>query len=593
MVIAKEKLSDFKEKYDKAQKNINENSKLDPPTEPFRSHYAALDILMRLQTSVSDFKKNMCISEIEDRIIATSILAFVTSDIGSIHMFTENFPESEKYLKASIDLLHKDKLRPEYIIPYVHACNELGILWSKREQLEQAEEFLVEAESSYKAFKESDKIPLTLMDFFGAFDEVNNEKAIIILEKTYTLSLYFLAQVNSGLGKLKESANYCHLTVKRQLEFNDYEPIDWALNAATLSQYYLMQNSLKQSRYLLAAASYMLDQYETNMYKPDMTEEQKAAVLEIFKHRSADVARCWAKYGIYILSTSKDRLLSDDDDEDEAKLEGSMSKLTVNNDFEEFQNLNLTVYESQISDQFCLTFEDAKLVFFNVKLWLTQAKEYYTAENEASEYSKIIQDVAASFNHLAFFEGSDSHQCKLHKKSVDELENLLGILNPKFYLNICREVWYELGLTYSTMLDIKLSKLEDLKINEHPSPHALSKINKLCGKSIHNFQQFLSSYTEKETEKILSSISTDELQLVFYAYFHIARLYYKITTPDKRMQLQNLTNSYKYYNLFILGCEEKGELISQKLRNEIGGVCKEMHKLLPLKIKKIMEEINM
>jgi hypothetical protein len=32
---------------------------------------------------------------------------------------------------------------------------------------------------------------------------------------------------------------------------------------------------------------------------------------ERFKHRSADVARCWAKYGLLLLSNSKERLMSE------------------------------------------------------------------------------------------------------------------------------------------------------------------------------------------------------------------------------------------------------------------------------------------
>jgi KIF-binding protein len=39
MIISKEQLTDIKEKFEKAQTLIDEDSKQDPPTEPFRSHY--------------------------------------------------------------------------------------------------------------------------------------------------------------------------------------------------------------------------------------------------------------------------------------------------------------------------------------------------------------------------------------------------------------------------------------------------------------------------------------------------------------------------------------------------------------------------
>lgn len=38
---------------------------------------------------------------------------------------------------------------------------------------------------------------------------------------------------------IEKAAQYCHTTLKRQLEYCGYYPVEWALNAATLSQYYL------------------------------------------------------------------------------------------------------------------------------------------------------------------------------------------------------------------------------------------------------------------------------------------------------------------------------------------------------------------
>lgn len=34
---------------------------------------------------------------------------------------------------------------------------------------------------------------------------------------------------------------------------------------------------------------------------------------EVLRYRSADVARCWAKYGLILLSSSKDRLLESEE----------------------------------------------------------------------------------------------------------------------------------------------------------------------------------------------------------------------------------------------------------------------------------------
>lgn len=54
MAVEKEKLSDLKETYEKAEKLMKEESKNNPPTEPYRSHYLAKDILSELRNNVKN-----------------------------------------------------------------------------------------------------------------------------------------------------------------------------------------------------------------------------------------------------------------------------------------------------------------------------------------------------------------------------------------------------------------------------------------------------------------------------------------------------------------------------------------------------------
>jgi hypothetical protein len=44
---------------------------------------------------------------------------------------------------------------------------------------------------------------------------------------------------------------------------------------------------------------------------------------ERFRHRSADIARCWAKYGLMLLSTSMERLMSEVDEDEPERSEVS------------------------------------------------------------------------------------------------------------------------------------------------------------------------------------------------------------------------------------------------------------------------------
>lgn len=68
---------------------------------------------------------------------------------------------------------------------------------------------------------------------------------------TFTHTLYYLAQVNAALGHSKIGAMYCHTTLRRQLETEQYDPVDWAVNCATLSQYYITQGNYILARHCL------------------------------------------------------------------------------------------------------------------------------------------------------------------------------------------------------------------------------------------------------------------------------------------------------------------------------------------------------
>lgn len=235
-------------------------------------------------------------------------------------------------------------------------------------------------------------------------------------------------------------------------------------------------------------------------------------------------------------------------------------------------------------------FDDAKPVFLAVQSWLNRAKEYYTPETEASEYAKIVQDLANAYKYLAFFDFDESNQCKMHKRRADLLEELLELLNETYYLTTCRELWYELGLAYAAMLDIKIDLADRQRPKEDsPNPNALNKINSLCHKSIARFQSFIGSYHVKDSaEQLKPGITDDEMEPILFAYFECGRLFYKLSTPDRAQQIANTRNSLKYYQLLVDGCEAN-KTHEARLKAEYGA-CKEMVMLLPLKIKKLLDQ---
>lgn len=246
-------------------------------------------------------------------------------------------------------------------------------------------------------------------------------------------------------------------------------------------------------------------------------------------------------------------------------------------------------FESVITDRYLLDIDDATPVFLQLQKWVEKAKKYYAPDTEATEYSRIIQDHATAYKTLAFFEVNPSNQAKMYKRRADLLEALLKLLNKTYYLVIVREVHYELGITYSNMLDIKLDALEEIMRKQVPPPHALKKVNDLCTKSIKNFYSFIESYFVENTEELKKDLSHDDVIPIAYAYFQNGRLWYKFVTPDKLLQLQNANNCLKNYQSFVNVCEEY-KTVGDEMRAEVS-VSKEMISLIPLKIQKLSLEL--
>ncbi|KAH8409980.1 hypothetical protein KR009_003574 [Drosophila setifemur] len=597
MVIPKEILSDYKELYEKANRLVDEESRTDPPTDPFRSHYKARDVLMDLKKQLDDQLVSVQASEedgSQDDFSYRALLAFVCRDLGRIYVYTEEQSEGEKFLNRCLELVTPLNQRPEGIIPFIGAINELSIVLGSKEQFKTALDMLLQAETSYDEFKASGLTPWAVSDIFNPPERGQETPAAAgpkELESLYTLVCFYLAQMFGHLGEPVKSAMCCHRTLHRQLQYKSYDAIDFALNTATLSQFYIGEERFQEARHHLAAATLIMAEFEEHMLKPEMSEQERQDATETFKHRYADVARCWAKYGLHLLQTSKTRLLRDEDEEIK-RLEKATQKIRLAEAEESrFPNLDLAACESRISCEYCLTFDDAKLVFHFVTEWLDIAKDYYKAEHEATEYSKIIQDYAEAYEQIAFFEENPDNQAKMQKRRAKYLEDLLDLLDPIFYMKICRECWYGAGTAHAAVMDVRL---DVVGATSSPKPDDIKKVNQSCMKAIKNFESFVKSYLGKPpSEDWRPNMDEEEQRHMLYAHFHIGRIYYKLINAHPMQHLEHLTKCHVYYTKFIAGCEQHKEAAGP-LQAEIG-VVREMLTLLPFKIKQVrvrMEQVQ-
>ena len=252
--------ANLKSKYAEVRRLLDEESKNDTESEPYKSKYAASEILKDLENLLVNCKTDT--EEQQNEV--TSMLSVVYLNEGIVAIETEELKNGEDYLNSCVDTLNKHCMKRETILTMVSALNQLGILWSKRDDSKKAKEYLDEAEKIYKDYKstqDSDSLPRSMSSLLG-IEDPNEPPATEVIEKLHTLTLYYLAQIYGSMDDFLKSAVYCHMTLKRQLEANDYDSIDWALNAATLSQFFMEKNGFQQARHHLAAATYVLGKHE-------------------------------------------------------------------------------------------------------------------------------------------------------------------------------------------------------------------------------------------------------------------------------------------------------------------------------------------
>lgn len=568
MTISKEFLTDLKEKFEKVQKALQQENKVDDlesNRNPCDECYDVLNESLEYVLGALDDLDNSS----EDFASYELIKGYIYKELGRLDVVLNRSSTAVGHLSHALEVLKDRQQDPNAVIHCVAALTELGLNAANQKKNVDARQHLETAEKLYKDFKATGETPVTIFEFLSSSDDIEKREGRVELGKLYTLVTYYLAQVLSHLDETEKSAVYCHITLKRLLEADNYNAIDWALNAATLSQYYLTPNRFTEARHVLAAATHMLLEYEKKMVTPEMSFDEEQAVQETFNHRFADIARCWTKYALTLLIESRERLMSDDTTPRSPPVLPGY----------QFTTLQLPPYE--VTDKYCLTFEDARQVYHFAMKWIERSKQYYNAQLEATEYAVIISDEADLYKVLAFFEEDPQIQCKYYKKRADLLEHIISLLNPTYYLMICRQAWYDAAMSYSTMMD---TKMDILKATEDPTPHQRKKINTLSEKAINHLKSLINSFNEK------SSIPDDEMHIYLCAHFYIGRLFYKVLTPDRKQQLKNLRNSYRYYEKFVLLCEENKEAGS-RLKAEVG-VCKEMLSLLPVKIENLVKEIE-
>lgn len=275
-------IEDLKAKYLLVLNLLNDDSKNDNENEPYKTKYNAFKILQEMHQILLDTHNTTYLSESKK----SSMLSVIFLNLGIISLETEELKQGEDYLLNCIEVLNNDGTKSDTILPMISALNQLGILWSKQDQISKAKEFLEKAEKIFIDFKElqdPDDSPKNMTNIFE-IEDLDEPPASDTLEKLHTLTLYYLAQIYGTLKDCLKSAIYCFMTLKRQLDSGDYDHVEWALNAATLSQFFMEKAGFYQARHLLSAATLILEKFEDKLKELSMKYcKYKKLVLRLFK----------------------------------------------------------------------------------------------------------------------------------------------------------------------------------------------------------------------------------------------------------------------------------------------------------------------
>ncbi|KAM9860706.1 KIF-binding protein [Aulostomus maculatus] len=613
------------DKFTNAQNLTEVESRNDPENDPFRSKYKARDLLREIYCSLKSFEagdgEEESVGEAGDQRAAEPVdgqredlfgqglngdspaglraakLAAVDYYLGVNHVDTEELSAGQEHLMNCMKMLERYRVSSQNVSLFIHVRNQLGILWAGRAETETAQGFLETAESIYQRYMKEDGSPPTDMTEYFTTEEklLTHQERTKRFELAYTHTMYYLAQVYKNLGQTEHAATYCHSTLQRQLRLNQFSPMEWALNAATLSQYYITKGRYMEGRHCLSAAT-VISGLAGDVPSEAAAQESEAESdrREHLRQKRAEIARCWIKYCLNLLQDAK-KVLEDNIGELDTDRQEELKRARGLQEEEEEKGRKsallfgsedtfdlIASLEEKVSCLLPLDFTEARAVFLVGQNYVTQAKEYFQMDGYVTDNIEILQDHSALFRALAFFEEDMERRCKMHKRRVDMLEPVCNELNTQYYLMIRRQLMFELAETYNEMMDLKLTLAN--RQAESLDNHTVKKFNHLCSASAKFFQMFLDSLCNPEG-KFPEHLEEEVLRPALVARFRVARLYSRLICSLPPVQLDNLNKSLENYKYVVQYCEAHPEAAAA-VETELE-LSKEMVGLLPLKINRL------
>ena len=517
-----------------------------------------------------------------NEIIFTSINALLYYYLGTFNASNEDPSVCEEPFTKSIKYFNSlpTKIKMKFVNYYQEIFNNLGIIYYNRGEIKKGLEHLAKAEQIYKTFflnltKDGENKFIFSKDLSFFLNNICNEntknmlynfetddfeKNKKIFEHNYTLTIFYFAQAFTKLNFRKKAIHFCSVTLKRQIENNEYDLKDAVNNCINLSDFYLETQNFAQTEYILKCALSLLPQ--------DKTQKKKLR------------ASVQAQLGKYYLERLKLALLlarKNTSIANEKNLEELINK-------RHFLINNLTNIEfPQIKD--IQNLEDAKSIFRKGNTQLKRALQIFVMDGYVTDHIKITQTISQLYKYLILFEPDNARIFAMEDRRINLLEPMVKAINHKVYVIQWQEISLELAEIFCEIFEsnFEIFKRNPKKIEQKK----IEEINEFAKKSLFYYEDII-DYIEneygKETEKKFEDFIT-----IITIKSNIARLYSKIIfLNDTKKRVDSLKKSLDIYNQVYKLLKGAKDIFGDKeeLKENLN-MCEEMIGMLPIKIDKV------
>ena len=512
--------------------------------------------------------------------IYTSLNAILYYFLGSFHASDDDPLVCQDPFTKSIQYFDtlSTEIKIKFVNYYQEIFNNLGIVYYNSGEIKKGLEHFAKAELIYKTFflnleKNNSKYSFT-NDFNIFMSNINNTNKNIlynielddfdknkkIFEHNYTLTIFYFAQAFTKLDFQKKAIHFCSVTLKRQIENDEYDVKDAVKNCINLSDFYLESQNLAQTEYILKCALTLLP--------PDQTQKRKLR---------ASVQSQLGKYyleRIKLANLLKNRNTSISNEKNLDELLNK-KKFTIDN----IKEINFP----QIKD--VQNLEDVKSLFRKGNTQLQRALKVFVLDGYVTEHIKINQTLSQLYKYLCSFETDNGRIFSMEERRINILEPIVRAINHKVYVIQWQEISLELAEIFCELFEanFELFKNNPKKYDQK----RIDQINQFGNKSLFYYKDII-DYIEteygKETEKKFEDFIT-----IITIKSNIARLYSKIIYVD---DIKNRVDSLKisldiYKQVYTLLKGAKNIFGDNDELKENLTMCEEMIGMLPIKIDKI------